>query len=478
MFKLPTITRLMLPLLVALSTAAPLPVAARPAERVVQQARFCPDGAQSCFGDPTPTPDGGGSEDDFNTYTSLPNFRLWAENSWPVGTTPGAGPRPLRLSDEPVGGNFPFALTGHAAFDPARVRSATLRVDVLYRTVPSSPGSDTVRFWDESDTSGAIAISYGIGTRIAQRFCSPPYYPPTDPRFRPCPSNPTEPIWVSVDLNLKNGTASFFELDPNTGSRVPLTRPDGAGNICTAQVTAGCAWQAGSQALIEWDRGDPSRVLELAADGKLYGLLEDDSALGYVSLFVDADPLPPVCPALLDNFNRRDGPLGSNWSGAEGLRSYRISNHRLDVVGDGPINWVRNIFGASQAACITFVRVDPNGLHMSLMLKVRGNWRQGAVAVFYNALAHEIGVETYIPGRGWELQTTIPNVELHDGDQLAARVRDGAVGGTVDVILNGRKVKETSLHPFFNGKTGRIGLWFIGAGEAVLDDFSGGTITP
>ena len=98
------------------------------------------------------------------------------------------------------------------------------------------------------------------------------------------------------------------------------------------------------------------------------------------------------CPAPLDDFNRRDGGLGRPWSGREGLGGYQIINQQLGVVGGGPIYWRRDIFGSDQVVCVKFAKVDPIGEHQSLLLKVQGDWRQGAIAVFYNAITRKIGV--------------------------------------------------------------------------------------
>ncbi len=473
MFKLTPLTRLALLGLMALAAVAPpLPVAAQPtATAVIQQARFCPDGAQSCYGDVDTTPDGAGSEDDYTTYQPPADFLTWAQNARNGSTIPGSADLTNSDAFRVDLGKFLFVLAGHSRFDPARVTRAILRLDFLVQCFPTQGGclfanlgSDRLQLWDEGSQSGEYVIGMQYGWRVMDRLGCPRNGFTLNPD---CFRNRV----ISLRVNLLNGVVSAIEVDQNGVDVQDLGQigvfPDTDPVRSYPQDGHG-------------DKGRPQDILRLAADGNLYGLIEDDTFLSYASLTIEAEPLPPVCPTVLDNFNRRDGPLGSNWSGAEGLGSYQIINREVDVVGDGPINWVRNIFGASQAACITFARVDPDGLHQSLMLKVRGNWRQGAVAVFYNAVAHEIGVETYVPGVGavWQLQATVPNIELHDGDQLGARVRDGASGGAVEVYLNGRKIKETSLPPFFNGKTGRIGLWFIGAGDAVLDDFSGGTISP
>ncbi|MBI5301139.1 MAG: hypothetical protein HY868_03305 [Chloroflexi bacterium] len=425
---------------------------------------------QSTFGDLNTQFNGGNSIDAFKTYHPPHKFITWTENSAPPNTTPGTGPRPLRNSDERTGGNFPFILTGHQRFDPLKVISATLRVDLLFNAAGGTVASDTLRFWDERDTTGNYSIGYALGSRVAHRFCSP--------FGDKCTSASFPPTWISLDLNLKDGTARVFDLDPVTLQRTPFSpRPGGAASGCNAQVPVDCPWPFNPE-LLPFDRGSPADVLRLAADGALYGLLEDDSALSFVSLTVQVEAPPVVCPTVLDDFTRANGALGVNWGGEKSLSNYRLVNQRLNVNQGGPIYWTRDIFGASQVACVTLTKVDPRGKHQSLLLKVQGIWQQGAVAVFYDATAHRIGIETFIPGRGWETQTTIPNIQLQDGDQLGARVRDGNVGGNVDVYRNGVRIKETSLHPFFNGKRGRIGLWFIDSSNTVLDDFAGGTVAP
>ncbi len=64
---------------------------------------------------------------------------------------------------------------------------------------------------------------------------------------------------------------------------------------------------------------------------------------------------------------------------------------------------------------------------------------------------------------------------LRDGDQLAART---LANGTVEAYVNGRFVGQAIAGRFFDNKGGRIGLWFIVAADALLDDFGGGTIVP
>jgi hypothetical protein len=176
---------------------------------------------------------------------------------------------------------------------------------------------------------------------------------------------------------------------------------------------------------------------------------------------------------LLDNFNRPNGGLGVSWAGAKS--GYKIVSQQADVEAGGQIYWYPSSYGANQEACITLPRVDPKGQHQSVMLKMQGtSWRSGSIFVFYNAVTKKIGIETYVPNKGWTTLATF-DATLQDGDQLGGRAE---ADGTVRAFVNGVEIGTANAGSFFVGKGGRIGLWFIVAADAVLDDFAGGTIAP
>jgi hypothetical protein len=148
----------------------------------------------------------------------------------------------------------------------------------------------------------------------------------------------------------------------------------------------------------------------------------------------------------------------------------------MNVAGGGPIYWRGDIFGNDQMACITFKRFDPTGRHQSILLKVQGDWRQGAIAVFFDP-AMIIRVETFIPGIGWQLEAGGLTPDYHkfqDGDTLGAR----ASHNNITLFRNGIGLAEPRQPPWFHEKGGRVGLWFIDAPNAILDDFAAGTVTP
>lgn len=201
-------------------------------------------------------------------------------------------------------------------------------------------------------------------------------------------------------------------------------------------------------------------------------LTDDDGGSGYAETTVTV--LPVCSPASVrDNFNRANGGIGANWLGSRG--GYKIKSQQMDVETGGPVYWGPATYGADQSACITFAKVDPKGQHQSLLLKAQGNsYTGGTIAVFYNALTGKIGVETYVPRQGWKTVAQFART-LVDGDRLSARA---LADGSVRVYVNEALVGEANAGAFFAGKGGRIGLWFIVAANAVLDDFGGGTLTP
>ncbi len=65
---------------------------------------------------------------------------------------------------------------------------------------------------------------------------------------------------------------------------------------------------------------------------------------------------------------------------------------------------------------------------------------------------------------------------LSSGDQIGGRA---LAEGTVKVLVNG-VVAGSANAPFFAGKGGNIGMWFISPDwpHAILDDFRGGNTAP
>ena len=150
----------------------------------------------------------------------------------------------------------------------------------------------------------------------------------------------------------------------------------------------------------------------------------------------------------------------------------------------GPLFWTGSgPFGTSQEAFVTLTQVKATGREQGLLLKVQSLphagpvYSRGAIKVIYDAQHQTVRVDTIRPGSLiWHHYTSIPAV-FQNGDQLGARVN---ALGEVAIYRNGQLVGQVTLtsadQTFFNNKGGRIGLWFIAARDAVVDDFGGGTL--
>ncbi len=96
----------------------------------------------------------------------------------------------------------------------------------------------------------------------------------------------------------------------------------------------------------------------------------------------------------------------------------------------------------------------------------------GTIEVWYRANYNVVQVVTYASGQGWVQQGADIPVTFADGDQFGARARPD---GMVEVYRNGGLLatRDVTAWPYY-AQGGYIGLWFINATNALLDDFGGG----
>lgn len=184
-------------------------------------------------------------------------------------------------------------------------------------------------------------------------------------------------------------------------------------------------------------------------------------------------PAKPV----LDNFNRANGSIGSTWSGA--TTAFSISSNQLDVIASGSstyILWNSSSFGTDQEAYVTISQIDTatNNEH-GLILKSQSSksTTSGLIDVRYDGVGHAVQVWTYHSTQGWVQYGPSISVTFANGDQFGARARPD---GFVEIYQNGALLGTRSITswPFYaNG--GYIGLWFVNAPAALLDNFGGGT---
>ncbi len=202
---------------------------------------------------------------------------------------------------------------------------------------------------------------------------------------------------------------------------------------------------------------------------------ENSSQLGSSLTIISGFPANSV----LDNFNRANGGVGSNWAIANGTSFYKIASNKLDVQLGGALVWKPASFGTSQEAFVTISTVDRHSVSQGVMLKAQSTSQTGAgvILVVYDAQAGAVRVSTLRSDR--PIWTNYGNtlVTFANGDQLGGRA---LANGTVQVYRNGILTATVTLNTadqtFFNSRGGRIGLWTLVAPAAFFDDFGGGTI--
>ena len=178
--------------------------------------------------------------------------------------------------------------------------------------------------------------------------------------------------------------------------------------------------------------------------------------------------------AVLDNFNRADGAVGANWGGT--TSGYGIASNRLDVGSGGAIMWQGAPFGADQEVYVTLTSIDPSGSEQDLLLKSQSSstWTSGVLEVLYDSVGNRVQVWTYSGAQGWVQRGADLPVTFANGDQFGARAK---ANGVVEVYRNGVLIGSRDASGWtYAASGGYIGLWFINAGDAIMDDFGGGTV--
>ncbi len=222
---------------------------------------------------------------------------------------------------------------------------------------------------------------------------------------------------------------------------------------------------------------NPSHLYQVAGDYTAILTLDDGhggqaQASVVISVGVNAN-FPST--AVLDNFNRANGPIGGSWVDDNSTLVIQ-GNTMRQTGGSATTVWSGAQFGSDQEAYITLLAVTPGAAETDLMLKVQGlTWAAGHIEVRYEPGASRVVVSTYHPVQGWQQRGVINGVTLVAGDQFGARARPS---GVVDVYVNGvaRGQVATTNWPF-NGSGGYLGLTITGATSTIFENFGGGNWT-
>jgi hypothetical protein len=173
---------------------------------------------------------------------------------------------------------------------------------------------------------------------------------------------------------------------------------------------------------------------------------------------------------ILDNFNRANGALGSNWGGA--TSGYSVRNNTLDAGNAGALYW-NNSFGPDQEVYVTLSEINANAEEINLLLKGQGTGECNVLEILYKPSAGIVQIWT-CHGPGWIQHGSDLSVAFQAGDQFGARAK---ADGTVEVYKNGALVSTVAVSNSwpYRANGGRIGVWVFNGPNVVLDDFGGGT---
>lgn len=175
---------------------------------------------------------------------------------------------------------------------------------------------------------------------------------------------------------------------------------------------------------------------------------------------------------ILDDFNRADGSVGSNWGAS--LGDYGILGEQLHSDSgflSGYLLW-QTAFGATQEASLTFSTTGtPSDTVLLLKAQSGTGVENGALEAWYQPANGVIELRTYSPDSPYTTPRGVPiPVTFQPGDNFRVRaLADGIVQlFRNDVMIGSRDIRAWSLY----AATGYIGVWT--AGE--VDNFGGGTL--
>lgn len=173
--------------------------------------------------------------------------------------------------------------------------------------------------------------------------------------------------------------------------------------------------------------------------------------------------------AVLDDFNRSNGPLGAAWGGE--LSGLTISAQRVASSCCASVALWNAAFGADQEAFATLAVGDP-GAAVDLVLKAQAGADPPRARVRYESAAAQVHVATFDPEQGWVERTSPIAATFAAGQRFGARAYSN---GVIEVWRDSTRLASVFPGDWpYAAAGGRIGFGLVGASDARLDDVGGG----
>ena len=227
-----------------------------------------------------------------------------------------------------------------------------------------------------------------------------------------------------------------------------------------------------------------NQVIRLVADtlGTVPETNEGNNAKTRTLAITGPPPPPPPPPtgfpatAVLDNFNRANGPVGGSWTGdVNGFTIVSNQGAQSCCYISAVWNGTGGIFGPDQEAYVKLNAVTAGAPEHDLMLKVQGTtYAAGHIEVRYDSRIPHVQVSTHTSSTGWTNRGAAIPVSFAAGDVFGARAR---ADGTIEVYKNGTMIGARSAGTWpYAALGGRLGVTLDGALSSRLEDFGGGNV--
>ncbi len=276
---------------------------------------------------------------------------------------------------------------------------------------------------------------------------------------------------------------------PIQGNSPPIVHATGAPIAGTAPLTvsfssAGTVDPELDPITLGWNFGDglgsgePVPVHRFDLPGVYAAVLTADDHHGGVArdtvrvVAIESGEFPGT--ALLDDFDRPDGPFGGAWTGETSGLAIQGASVVLSSFS-GYAFHTSPPLSPDQEAYLSFTGNLNPSVAAGLILKAQTiQTTEGALLVFYDATQESVSVEASTPGQGWrELCARIP-VRFEEGDRLGARAFGN---GVLQVFKNDSIVGTRSIADWaFARAGGLLGFALVGDPGTRVDDFGGGDI--
>lgn len=181
---------------------------------------------------------------------------------------------------------------------------------------------------------------------------------------------------------------------------------------------------------------------------------------------------------VLDDFNRADGALGTNWNGGSGAQ---ISSNRVlldTAAGVNNVLWNQTAFGSNQEAyfTITDLNVASTSTNLSVLVKKQSNDTGSNNYIKLRFIPATSDVEIWVVDSGGSRKVWVDkNFSVHVGDVVGVRVE----GMDLKVYVNGTLLHTQDISSYeYVTSSGYIGFRYqIASGDTLgIDDFGGGIL--